>query len=276
MDGIFEILDRFKIIDVTYALVLFLVGWSLISWLKRRLPRVLARLKVDDTLKPFISGLVIMGLKLLLGIAVIQKLGIETTSIIAVLGAASLAIGLAFQGTLSNFASGVMLLTLRPFRAGDFIEAAGFAGTVEGVAIFNTTLVTSDNKVAIIPNSMLFNGTILNYSIKPTRRLDIPLAVTYSTSMDLVKSILMALAQQKEQILKDPMPQVIATGHTPNGMAVMLRFWVKSDDYWSTQYELIEEIKALFNQHGIEIPYPHMTLVNPKDQHSDNLTRSNQ
>lgn len=265
MDSIYEIMDRFKLIDAAYALLLLLIGWSLISWLKRRLPRILGKMKVEETLKPFLSGLVIMGLKALLIIAVIQKLGIETTSIIAVLGAASLAIGLAFQGTLSNFASGVMLLTLRPFRAGDFIEAAGFAGTVEGVGIFNSTLVTSDNKVAIIPNSMLFNGTILNYSIKPTRRLDIPLTVAYSSDLEAVRNLLLITCQSREGVLEDPAPAVLTTAHGPNGIALTLRLWVAAEHYWNTQYSLLEDIKVAFATAGIEIPYPHLTLITPKE-----------
>ncbi len=264
MDKMISLLDRFNLINATYALIIFLVGWSAINWFKRRLPKALGKMPLEETLKPFLNGLIVMGLKGLLLIAVIQKIGIETTSIVAVIGAASLAIGLAFQGTLSNFASGVMLLTLRPFRSGDFIEAAGFAGTVEGVQIFNTTLVTSDNKVAIIPNSMLFNGTILNYSIKDTRRLDMPITVTFRTDLNQVRTLLLELCDQNDAILTDPSPLLVATGNGPNGINLTLRFWVASEHYWPVQYTLTESIKATFSEHGIEIPYPHLTVLTPK------------
>lgn len=264
MDQVLNILNQFNLINIAYACIIFLVGWGLINWFKRRLPKILTKVPIDPTLRPFLEGLTIMGLKALLLIAVIQKIGIETTSIIAVLGAASLAIGLAFQGTLSNFASGVMLLTLRPFKAGDFIEAAGFAGTVEGVHIFNTSIVTTDNKVAIIPNSILFNGTILNYSIKPTRRLDIPLSVGYDSNLEQVRGLLLELVSQKDNVLQDPLPLVAITEHGAHGVSLVLRIWVNSEAYWPLNFELMEEIKTLFEAHNIEIPFPHLTLVQPK------------
>lgn len=260
MPDIKAILMEYHLIDLAYALILFLVGWSLIGWFKRRLPKLLVRVKLDETLKPFLASFTIMVLKILLIITVIQKIGIETTSIIAVLGAASLAIGLAFQGTLSNFASGIMLLTLRPFRVGDYIEAAGFGGTVEGIHIFNTQIVTPDHKVAIIPNSLLFNGSILNYSIKPTRRIDLTFSIGYSQDIENAKDLLIQLVSAHPLVLQEPAPLVAVSAHTPHALSLLVRIWVRSEDYWTVHYNLLESVKNLFEQANIPVPYPQIDL----------------
>jgi small conductance mechanosensitive channel len=260
MESVLNLLETFNLVDMAYALILFLVGWGVIARLKRRLPKWISKLKIDDTLKPFTSSFITMGLKVLLIIAVIQKIGIETTSLVAVLGAASFAVGLAFQGTLSNFASGVLLLTLRPFKVGDYIEAAGFAGTVETIQMFTTQLVTPDHKVAIIPNSVLSNSSILNYSIKETRRLDFNFTVSYTADLTHVKSVLTDLVRANPLVLQEPEPFIAINAHGNHAIGVLVRVWVKSSDYWPVNFKMYEDVKVLFDKEAIEIPYPQLDL----------------
>ncbi|MCK8059323.1 MULTISPECIES: mechanosensitive ion channel family protein [unclassified Fusibacter] len=260
MDFVKEYLTAVDIAGIAYALITFLVGWSIIGAVNKYMPKTLAKTKLDDTLKPFVTSLIIIGAKVILIVTVIGMLGVENTSFVAILGAASFAVGLAFQGTLSNFAGGVLLITLRPFKVGDVISAAGFTGTVEAVHIFNTVIVTPDNKVALIPNGTLSNTSILNYSIKDTRRVDLNFGVGYDADIDRVKSILSEIIANQPGTLSDPAPFVAVSEHADSAVIFVVRVWVNAADFWAVHFGLLETVKKRFDQENISIPYPQMDV----------------
>ncbi len=189
-------------------------------------------------------------------IASLGQLGIQTTSLVAVLGAAGLAVGLALQGSLSNFASGVIIIALRPFKVGDFVEAGGVSGVIEGIQIFSTSMKTGDNKAIIIPNSAITGGTITNFSAKDTRRVDLVFGIGYNDDIPMAKAILQRLVDEDERILKDPAP-VIAVGElADNSVNIIVRPWTSTADYWGVYWDLTEKVKLTFDKEGISIPYP--------------------
>lgn len=242
------------------AIILLFVGLFLIKKIKKILERVLLKAKFDDTLRPFLISVAITTLKVLLVIAVLDMLGAKMTSFIAILSAASLAIGFAFQGTLSNLAGGILLLTLRPFKVGDYIKAAGYEGSVEAIQIFNTTLTTVDNKVVIIPNGGLANTSVVNVNAKSTRRVDLNFGVGYEQNIDKVNNILTDICATHELIFKDPAPFVKLIEHGDSAIVFVVRVWTKTEDYWKVYYDLLETVKKRFDQEGVSIPYPQMDV----------------
>ncbi|MEH6539006.1 mechanosensitive ion channel family protein [Halopseudomonas sp.] len=242
------------------ALLTLLVGWWLIGRLMKAMNGVMSKRNVEPTLHGFIGQLASIALKVLLLISVAGMVGIETTSFIAVLGAAGLAVGLALQGSLANFAGGALILFLRPFRAGEYIEAQGVSGTVDSIQIFNTVLKTPDNKTVIVPNGSLSNGNIINYSRQATRRVDLNIGIDYSDDLKLAKDILMGLAQGDSRVLKDPEPVVWLVSLGDNSVNLSLRMWTKTDDYWGVFFELQEKAKLEFDAAGISIPFPQRTV----------------
>jgi small conductance mechanosensitive channel len=189
-------------------------------------------------------------------IAAIGQLGIQTASFIAVFGAAGLAIGLALQGSLANFAAGFLLVILRPFRVGDFIEAAGVSGTVDAIEIFNTTLKTPDNRLIIIPNAKLSGDNIINYSAMDTRRVDMTVGVGYDADLSVVKTVLNDIISKDERVLSDPEPQIAVAELADSSVNFVVRIWVKTDDYWGVKFDTTETIKVRFDAEGIGIPFP--------------------
>ena len=189
-------------------------------------------------------------------ITAINQLGIQTTSLLAILGAAGLAIGLALQGSLSNFAAGVMIVGFRPYRVGDVIEAAGVAGKVEEVQIFTTVLLTADNKTIIIPNSQVMAGEITNYSAQPTRRVDLVAGCGYGDDLDKVRDVLRDIVSADDRVLSDPAPTIAVSELADNSVNFVVRPWVQRDDYWNVYFDLTEQIKKRFDAEGISIPYP--------------------
>lgn len=246
--------------SVALAIVVSLVGLAVIRKIAEIVGKQVEKSKIDDTLKPFIMSLVSGILKVLLGISVVGILGVETSSFVAVLAAASFAIGLAFQGSLSNFAGGVLLLVVRPINVGDFIEANGFSGTVEAIQILNTTLRTPDNKVIYIPNGTLSNASITNYSIKETRRVDWTFGVGYEQDGDKVKSILTEIVNSHSLVLKDPEAFIRMSNHGDSSIDFTVRAWVNAADYWTVYFDIIETVKKRFDQEEISIPYPQMDI----------------
>ena len=242
------------------ALLTLLVGWWLIGRLMKAMNGVMSKRNVEPTLHGFIGSLASIALKVLLLISVAGMVGIETTSFIAVLGAAGLAVGLALQGSLANFAGGALILFLRPFRAGEYIEAQGVSGTVDSIQIFNTVLKTPDNKTVIVPNGSLSNGNIINYSRQATRRVDLNIGIDYSDDLKLAKDILMGLAQGDSRVLKDPEPVVWLVSLGDNSVNLSLRMWTKTEDYWGVFFELQEKAKLEFDAAGISIPFPQRTV----------------
>ncbi|MEO1889461.1 MAG: mechanosensitive ion channel domain-containing protein [Cycloclasticus sp.] len=243
-------------LKVIAALAIFIIGKMIAKAVKAGIAKAMTKGKSDPILISFTTNMIYTALLAFVIIAALGQLGIQTTSFIAILGAAGLAMGLALQGSLSNFAAGVLMIIFRPFKQGDFIEGAGVSGIVEEVHIFNTVLRTGDNKTVIIPNDGLMNGNIINYSTKPTRRLDLVVGIGYDDDIKKAKNILSELMANDERILKDPAPTLGLLELADSSVNFAVRPWVKSADYWGVHFDLLESIKLRFDSEGISIPYP--------------------
>ncbi len=241
---------------ILLALLTLLIGLWIISYLIRGFIKALTTAKVETTLAMFLAKLAGTVLKILLLISVASMIGIETTSFIAIFGAAGLAVGLALQGSLSNFAGGVLILLFKPYKIGDFIEAQGQAGVVKEIQIFNTILHTGDRKTIIIPNGPMSNGTITNYSLSPIRRVDMEFGIGYGDDLKKAKSILEQLMAADGRILKDPESQVLLSALADNSVNFTIRAFVNSADYWGVYFDMNEKVKLTFDEQGISIPYP--------------------
>ena len=242
-----------RIIGAVAILVIGRVATGILSSVVRRL---LKRADVDITLTKFLVSLTRIGLLTFIIVAAISTLGVETTSFIAVLGAAGLAVGFALQGSLSNFASGVMLVIFRPFKVGDYVEAGGSAGVAEEVRIFNTVLKTPDNKKVIIPNSKITGDNIVNYSAKEMRRIDLVFGIGYGDDIRKAKQVLQQILAADERILKDPPPSIGVLELGDNSVNFAVRPWVKTADYWAVYFDVTEKVKLTFDEQGISIPFP--------------------
>ena len=239
------------------AIVVLIVGLIVIKWITKGLVRLMKKGNVNPSLIPFLRTMTNILLKVMLVISVMTMVGIEMTSFIAVLGAAGLAVGLALQGTLQNFAGGVMILLFKPYEVGHFIEAQGFMGTVKEIQIFTTVLSTPDNRKVIIPNSPLATGSITNFSAMPTRRIDFSFGIGYGDDIDKAKDILLKMAENDNRVLKeDNPPQVMVEALGDSSVNLKLRTWVKSEDYWSLFFDVTENVKKQFDTAGISIPFP--------------------
>lgn len=243
-------------LKVIAALAIFIIGKMIAKAVKAGIAKTMTKAKSDPILISFTTNMIYAALLAFVIIAALGQLGIQTTSFIAILGAAGLAIGLALQGSLSNFSAGVLMIIFRPFKQGDFIEGAGVAGIVEEVHIFNTVLRTGDNKTIIIPNDALMGGNIINYSTQPTRRLDLVVGIGYDDDIKKAKNILNELMANDERILKDPAPTLGLLELADSSVNFAVRPWVNSSDYWGVHFDLLESIKLRFDDEGISIPYP--------------------
>jgi small conductance mechanosensitive channel len=243
-------------LKVIAALAIFIIGKMIAKAVKAGIAKTMTKAKSDPILISFTTNMIYAALLAFVIIAALGQLGIQTTSFIAILGAAGLAIGLALQGSLSNFSAGVLMIIFRPFKQGDFIEGAGVAGIVEEVHIFNTVLRTGDNKTIIIPNDALMSGNIINYSTQPTRRLDLVVGIGYDDDIKKAKNILNELMANDERILKDPAPTLGLLELADSSVNFAVRPWVNSSDYWGVHFDLLESIKLRFDAEGISIPYP--------------------
>ena len=238
------------------ALLVLVIGFWLINRLTRLLAMALETRAVDVTLKRFLESLLGILLKALLVISAASMIGIATTSFIAVLGAAGLAIGLALQGSLANFAGGVILLLFRPYKVGDYIETQGHSGTVNSIQIFSTVLKTADNKTIIIPNGPISNGSIVNYSTESTRRVDMVFGAGYDDDVDTVMQTLTQLIKNDERILAVPDAQVLLGELADSSINFKVRMWVNSADYWGVFFDMQKAVKQSFDAQGISIPFP--------------------
>lgn len=244
-------------VDVLGAVVTLVVGWMLAGWARRGVLRATSRLTwMDQTLRPLLASLARYGVLVITVVAVLNQFGVETTSIIAVLGAAGLAVGLALQGTLSNVAAGLMILILRPFRVGDYIEAGGVAGTVSELGLFITELTTPDNRYISMPNASVFGGNIINYSRHARRRLDVPVGVAYGADLTQARRVLLDLAHADPRVHQDPPPQVLVTALADSSVNLALRVWTGGSDFWMLNFDLHEGVKNALDGAGIEIPFP--------------------
>ena len=264
-NGIFEFLKKNGIDsgtavglvkNVIVALIIFYVGRMVVSLVVGGLRKFMQKQNIDKTLETFVCNLVRIVLLVVVIIAAIGQLGIQTTSFIAIFGAAGLAVGLALQGSLSNFASGVLIVLFRPYKVGDFIEGAGVSGSVENVQIMTTILKTGDNKQVIIPNSKIMGSIITNYSANATRRVDMVIGVSYSDDLDKVRSIIQELVAADDRILDEPACTIAVSALADSSVNFVVRPWVKTPDYWPVMFALTEAIKKRFDQEGISIPFP--------------------
>lgn len=243
-------------IKVLMALAIFIVGKMIAKWLSGVAAKVMAKKDVDLAIQHFVGSLVYYMLFLIVVIATLGQLGIQTASFVAVVGAAGLAIGLALQGSLANFAAGVLILLFKPFRVGDFIEVAGTAGVVEKITIFTTEMRSGDNKKIIVPNGQATSGVITNYSANDTRRVDLVMGIGYDDDIDKAKKILEELVAADDRVLADPEPTIAVVELADSSVNFVVRPWVKTGDYWPTYFALTEAVKKRFDQEGISIPYP--------------------
>jgi small conductance mechanosensitive channel len=243
-------------INLVTAIAIFYVGRMVVGLLMRGLKKMMQAQDVDVTLQTFVGNLVRMVLLAFVIVAAISALGIQTTSFIAIIGAAGLAIGLALQGSLSNFASGVLIVLFRPYKVGDFIEAAGISGVVEEVQILTTVLKTGDNKKVIVPNGQIMDSVITNYSANDQRRVDMTFGVSYDDDLDKVRSTLEQLIAADDRILHDPACTIAVSALADSSVNFVVRPWVKSADYWGVMFDLTEAIKKRFDKEGISFPFP--------------------
>ncbi len=242
--------------NIIVALIIFYVGRLAISLVVRGMRKVMRKQNIDKTLETFVCNLVRIVLLIVVIIAAIGQLGIQTTSFIAIFGAAGLAVGLALQGSLSNFASGVLIVLFRPYKVGDFIEGAGVSGSVEQVQILTTVLKTGDNKQVIIPNSKIMGSIITNYSANDKRRVDMVVGVSYSDDLDKVRSTIQELVAVDDRILDEPACTIAVSALADSSVNFVVRPWVKTSDYWPVMFDLTEAIKKRFDKEGISFPFP--------------------
>jgi small conductance mechanosensitive channel len=258
------------LIQFVIAIAIFIIGKFAAKLISSATKKILIHKKFDDTVISFIASLVYGLVVIVAFIAAISHLGFNTTSLVAIVGAAGLAIGLALQGSLSNFASGILLISLKPFKAGDFVEIAGTAGVVEEVHVFSTQLKTGDNKTVIIPNGGITNGNITNYSAKPTRRIDLVIGVGYNADLKITKQILNDVVSSHALVLKDQAITIGVSELADSSVNFVVRPWVKTSDYWPVHFDLLETIKIELDKAGIEIPFPqlsvHVNQENPNEQ----------
>ena len=250
-----ELLSSFGI-SLFIALSILIIGRQVVKILIKVISTALERSNTEDTVRIFVTNLLNTLLMIVVFIAAINQLGIQTTSIIAVLGAAGLAIGLALQGSLSNFAAGILIVIYRPYKVGDYIQADNHLGTVDDIQIFSTVLKTPDNKLVIVPNGSIMNGSIVNFSNQDKRRVDIIASCSYEDDIDKVKSVLADILSKDNRILNEPKPRIAVSELADSSVNFIVRPWVKNSDYLDVYYSLLEEIKKRFDQEGIAIPYP--------------------
>ena len=238
------------------ALLILLIGLWLIKIIKKVIKNYFAKTDYDETLERFTLDLISWGLKIALIITVVTQLGVKSSSLVAMLGAAGLAIGLALQGSLSNFAGGVLILLFRPFKIDDLIEAQGEIGTVKDISIFNTKILTGGNQLVVLPNGKLSNDKIKNYNAEPIRKNKMTIGISYDSDIKLAKDTLLNLLYEQSEILKDPIPEVVVANLGDSSVDLSLRFWTINDDYWNVNFHTLEEAKTRLEAIGISIPFP--------------------
>jgi small conductance mechanosensitive channel len=262
MENVEKYMDQLVALAVQYgskfvlAILVLVLGWWFIGRMLRLLDKAMDRGKVEATLQRFLLSFSNIGLKAILLIIFASMIGVETASLIALLGAAGLAVGLALQGSLSNFAGGVLILFFRPFRVGDVIEAQGYVGTVDEIQIFNTIIRTLDNQRVVIPNGILSNGCIKNLFAESTRRVDMTFGISYSDDVIKAKEVIESTLKQDSNVLADPAPTVEVCAHADNSINFVVRPWCNSEKYWEVFFNTHTQLKLAFDREGISIPFP--------------------
>lgn len=247
-------------INILIALLIFVVGRMVIGWVHRLLGAVLSRFNVQVILAEFIQQVARVLLYVLLAIAILSQLGFDTTSLVAILAAGSLAVGLALKDSLQNFAAGVMLIVLKPFKVGDFVEVASTTGFVEKVMLFSTLLRATDNREIIIPNGRIYQGTLTNYTARETRRIDMVFGIHYDSDLRKAKQILQDLIAADERILQEPESLVAVSELAESSVNFTVRVWVNTEDFWKVRFNFIESVKLAFDDQGVVIPFPQVEM----------------
>lgn len=246
---------------IIIALVLLWVGFKLVNYLTKMVRKLMHARDMEKSLQDFLGSLIGIILKVLIIMSVMQMIGVAVTSFIAILGAAGLAIGMALQGTLQNFAGGVIILLLKPFKVGDYIEQGSNSGSVMSIQIFNTVLNTPDNKIVIVPNSQLATNSLINYTKSETRRVDVSIGISYGESIDKARKVMLNLASTYPVILQEPAPPVVhVTSLGESSVNLQMRMWVKTEDYWPLYFSLNQAVYDEFNKQGIEIPFNQLSV----------------
>jgi small conductance mechanosensitive channel len=255
IDSIIEFVTYYGL-KVIIAILIFVVGKWIAGIIRKMLRKGMEKGNVDKALVGFLSSIAYYLLLVVVVITAISQLGIQTTSFVAVLGAAGLAVGFALQGSLSNFASGVLIILFRPFKVGDFVEAGGVMGVVDEIGILVTEMHTPDNKGIIVPNSQVMGGHIVNFNKHETRRCDMTFGIGYGDSIDKAKEILASIIEADERCLKDPAPTIAVAEHGDSSVNIVCRPWVKGSDYWGVLFDTHEAVKKRFDEEGVSIPFP--------------------
>ena len=250
--------------SIVTAVLIFIIGLWIIRLINRMVKKFFDKADYDPSLETFLQSFISIGLKFMLFVLVITQLGVQSSSLVAIIGAAGLAVGLALQGSLANFAGGVLLLVFKPFKVGDFISAQGVDGTVREITIFTTKLSTFGNQIAIIPNGELSNNNIINYNAQDTRRDKIAVGIGYGSNIKLAKDILLQICEDNTNILKDPAPEVYVAELGDSSVNLSLRFWATNEVFWAAHFHVMEELKNRFDAAGIEIPFPQRVIHDAK------------
>lgn len=253
-------------VNIAAALLTLLIGYIAANILSGGVTKVMHTRKLDTTVTHFVGSIIKYTILVFVVIAALGRVGVQTASFVAIIGAAGLAIGLALQGSLSNFAAGFLLIIFRPIKAGEFIEVAGTAGVVQSVQLFTTTLTSGDNKMVVVPNSAILNGTIVNYSRMDTRRVDMTFGIGYGSDLRKAKQILERLVNEEPRILKDPAVTIAVAALADSSVNIVVRPWVKTADYWGVWFDFHEQVKLAFDAEGVEIPFPQMVMHMQKPQ----------
>jgi len=246
--------------NIVYALLILIIGVFVVKTLVRIIRKIFAKAGTDEILANFITSIIRAILYLFVFVAALDRLGVNTSSLIALIGAAGLAVGLALQNSLQNFAAGVMLILFKPFGSGDFVECAGTAGIIEKISIFSTTMRTGDNREVIVPNGSIYKSNITNFSARDTRRIDMVFGIGYDDDIKKAKDLIWEVLNSDERILKDPAPTVAVGELGASSVDFVVRPWVNSGDYWAVKFDMNEKIKNTFDENGINIPYPQMDI----------------
>ena len=272
-----EVLNRIYSLLAEYglkiigALLIFVVGRWVAKFVSGLAGKAMKTAKIDATLIPFLDNLIYSAMLVFIVIAAVAAAGVPTASVIAVLGAGGLAVGLALQGSLANFASGVLLLIFKPFRVGDFVEIGGAKGTVHAIHVFNTVLDSPDNIRIIVPNAQVTGGSILNYTVNGTRRVDLVASISYNDDIKKAKRVIESVLAQDKRILAEPAPQVVVGEMADSSIDFFVRPWVKVADYWDVYFDLTEKLKSAIEEHGMTIPFPQQEILIKTDASAANL-----
>ena len=248
------------ILRILGALLVLTIGTKIAKYIARRYENSRGAAKLNKTVRTFLKHVIAIALYIVVGVAALVILGFELSVFSAAIASAGVTIGLALQGGLSNIAGGVMVVAFKPFELGDFVESEGVNGTVTDIGIFYTTLTTPDNKKVVVPNGKISNSVVTNYSANDTRRIDFDFSISYNADIDSAKKILMACAKADERIFSDPEPCVMIISHGDSAIGIRLRVWVKNSEYWDVNFAILEQVKKMFDQFGIEIPYQQLDV----------------